>query len=152
MWHDARWLIFCLGISLSFQCHALDLQQSSVSTESVSKTPFSAVTIDASQQTRYMRYNLHENNIISPYVAFGEEEETAPDEVFWRNHSYESVQEEDRSQQSWAGLKIRLHDMFKLDIDAKQRKVHSTMSLAPQTKVKFRANFKEIRADIIYRF
>jgi hypothetical protein len=89
-----------------------------------------------------------------PYVAFGEDEDTDdayPEERFWHEHSYESVQlrgEQDR----WAGFKIRLHEMFRLDVDTKQRKVHSSFSLAPKTKMRVRANFKEIKAEIRYQF
>jgi hypothetical protein len=137
MWQGVQWLVGILGIFFYSQVYGLE--PVALPTSSITESPF-------------MQFGTESDRTIIPYVALGMEEEDSLERSFWHEHSYESLQQENKSTQQWSGLKVRLRDMFHLSIDSKERKVHSAFSLAPKTNVKLRANFKEIRAELRYQF
>jgi hypothetical protein len=147
--------IFIAVLCFCPPCYGLEeTHYSSVSAPIPSPSHLSYITIESTPHSVQLQYHAYDNAPVMPYIAFGDSEEGVepyPEERFWHEHSYESLQlsaEKDR----WAGFKIRLHEMFRLDVDTKQRKVHSTFSLAPKTKMRVRANFKEIKAELRYQF
>ncbi len=152
MYGVCRTAVF-LCVSLLTPCN-VSAWEKSLAPTLPSVAPFSFLTIDTTERSATLQYNLSKNAVIAPYVGLGEEdnEDISPNERFWQEHSYQSTTKRYDGQQRWAGFKIRMHDMLRLGIDTTTHKITSTVSLAPKTDVKLRGSLKEIRAELRYRF
>ncbi len=137
----------CVAVLLlATPCAALE----EIPTSTTSPLPLDSMFIQ-SHDSRYLQYNL-EAGRVSPYVAIGQDEPEDPIEDYWHEHSYPSLQQDGYQRETWAGLKVRLHELFNVNIDAKQRNIRSTLSIAPKTKMKLRVKLNEVKAQFEYKF
>lgn len=146
---------FCTAIYsfLMFAAPFTVLAMEASNTLPIRSFPQNLIVIDSTNRSAIAQYNIYQNVAISPYIGIGErEQDSDPQAEFWQDRSYQSEMQPSKTQQRWAGLKIRMHEMLRLTIDTDTRKMSSTLSLAPKTDLKLRGNLKEIRAELRYRF
>lgn len=139
------------AFSLFITCFFIGSQQATAFEQTSYKTQdvSSYYLIENTQRTKEII--LKPEATFSPYISAEEELPSSQWDTYWRNHSYESAFQPERGN-AWAGVKVKLSNMLKLDVDTNTRHIRSSINLSPKTKVKIRAKFNGIRADIIYRY
>ncbi len=89
---------------------------------------------------------------VTPYLSAEDRSNDNSLDTFWNaGESYESPLQPERGN-AWAGVRVKLTKMFKLDVDTDLRNIRSSFAVTPKTKMRLRVRSRELKVEFKYRY